>query len=166
MKIPSQNLLYLSKRPRMVMKSRIVGLYTQNIGMVHTVFEELVSDKSFIETFDFLRSHAIRLDQQYKKKAARQIHNTSQSSNRSKNDKFKKVLALINEIQIQHLCSSDEESATVPPTKTAMVCELAQIPSEIWMTLPLEDKKWLLNERKRQQQKDDKMKKSLVLGNL
>jgi hypothetical protein len=44
-----------------------------------------------------------------------------------------------------------------------MVCKLAQIPPEIWVTLPLEDKKWLLNERKRQQQKDDKMKKSLVL---
>jgi hypothetical protein len=31
-----------------------------------------------------------------------------------------------------------------------MVCKLAQIPPEIWMTLPLEAKKWLLNERKRQ----------------
>jgi hypothetical protein len=35
----------------------------QNIGLVDTVFEELVSDKSFIETCNFLRSHAIRLDQ-------------------------------------------------------------------------------------------------------
>jgi hypothetical protein len=40
----------------------------QNIGLVDTVFEELVSDKSFIETCNFLRSHAIRLDQQYKEK--------------------------------------------------------------------------------------------------
>jgi hypothetical protein len=40
-----------------------------------------------------------------------------------------------------------------------MVCKLAQIPPEIWMTLPLEAKKWLLNERKRQQQEDDKMMK-------
>jgi hypothetical protein len=31
------------------------------------------------------------------------------------------------------------------------------------MTLPLEAKKWLLNERKCQQQKGDKMKKSLAL---
>jgi hypothetical protein len=31
-----------------------------------------------------------------------------------------------------------------------MVCKLAQIPSEIWITLPLEAKKWILNERKRQ----------------
>jgi hypothetical protein len=45
-----------------------------------------------------------------------------------------------------------------------MVCKLAQIPPDIWMTLPLEVKKWLLNERKRQQQADDKMKKSLALG--
>jgi hypothetical protein len=35
----------------------------QNIGLVDTAFEELVSDKSFIETCNFLRSHAIRLDQ-------------------------------------------------------------------------------------------------------
>jgi hypothetical protein len=47
----------------------------QNIGLDHKVFEELVSDKSFIETCNFLRSHAIRLDQKYKEKAARQIHN-------------------------------------------------------------------------------------------
>jgi hypothetical protein len=45
-----------------------------------------------------------------------------------------------------------------------MVCKLAQVPSEIWMTLPLESKKWLLNERKSQQQEDDKMKKSLALS--
>jgi hypothetical protein len=32
------------------------------------------------------------------------------------------------------------------------------------MILPLEAKKWLLNERKRQQQEDDKMKKSLALS--
>jgi hypothetical protein len=89
----------------------------QNIGLVDTVFEELVSDKSFMETRDFLRSHAIRLDQKYKETAARQIHNTSQLSNRAKKDKVKKVLALINEIQIQDSCSSDEESGTVAPTK-------------------------------------------------
>jgi hypothetical protein len=49
----------------------------QNIGLVDTVFEELVSDKSFIEICNFLKSHAIRLDQQYKQKAAREIQNTS-----------------------------------------------------------------------------------------
>jgi hypothetical protein len=136
----------------------------QNIGLVDTVVEELVSDKSFIETCNFLSSHTIRLDQQYKEKAARQIHNTSQLSNRAKKDKVKKVLALINEIQIQDSCSSDEDSVAVPPNKTAMVCKLAQIPPEIWMTLPLEAKKWLLNERKLQQQEDDKMKKSLALS--
>jgi hypothetical protein len=139
----------------------------QNIGLVDKFFEELVCDKSFIETCNFLRSYAIRLDQQYKEKAARQFHNTSQSSKRSKKDKVKKVLALINEIQIQESCSSDEESVAVPPNKTAMVCKLTQIPPEIWMTLPLEAKEWLLNERKRQQQEqqeDDKMKKSLALS--
>jgi hypothetical protein len=132
--------------------------------LVDTVFEELVSDKSFIETCDLLRSHAIRLDQQYKGKAARQIQNTSQLSNRAKKDKVKKVLTFINEIQIQDSCSSDEESVTVTPTKTAMVCKLSQIPPEIWMTLPLESKKRLLNEIKFQQQEDDKMKNSLAVS--
>jgi hypothetical protein len=103
----------------------------QNIGFVDTVFEELVSDKSFIETCNFLRSHAIRLDQHCKEKAAKQIHNTSQSFNRAKKGKVKKVLTLINEIQIQDSCSSDEESVILPPTKTAMVCKLAQIPPDI-----------------------------------
>jgi hypothetical protein len=50
---------------------------------------------------------------------------------------MKTVLALINEIQIQDSCSSEKESVAVPPTKTAMVCKLAQIPPEIWMTLPV-----------------------------
>jgi hypothetical protein len=115
---------------------------------VDTVFEELVSDKSFIETCKFLRSHVISLDQQYKEKAARQIHNASQLSNRAKKDKVKKVFSLINEIQIQDSCRSDEESATLPPT---IVCKLAQILPEIWMTLPLQAKKWILNGTKRQQ---------------
>ena len=63
-------------------------------------------------------------------------------------------------MQIQDSNGSDEELEVPPSSKTAMVCKLAQIPPEIWMTLPLEAKKWLLNERKRQQQEDDKMKKS------
>jgi hypothetical protein len=60
----------------------------------------------------------------------------------------KKVLALINDIQIQDSCSSDEELDKVPPTKTAMVCKLAKIPPEIWMTLPLEANKCLLKGNK------------------
>jgi hypothetical protein len=39
----------------------------QNTRMVDTVFVELVSDKSFIETCTFLRSHAIIHDQQIRK---------------------------------------------------------------------------------------------------
>jgi hypothetical protein len=93
--------------------------------LIHSVFEELVSDKSLINTCNFIRLHAIRLDQQYKEKAERQIHNTIQLCNRAKKYKDKNFIALINEIQIQDSCSSDEESATVPPTKTAMVCILA-----------------------------------------
>jgi hypothetical protein len=116
--------------------------------LVDTVFEELVSGKSLIETCNFLRSHTIRLDQQYKEKAARQIHNASKLSNRAKKDKIKNFLALINQIQIQDSCSSNEESFAVSATKTTMVCKLAQIPPEIWITLPFEAKKWLLNEMK------------------
>jgi hypothetical protein len=44
----------------------------------------------------------------------------------------KKFLTPINEIQIQDSCSSDEESVAVPPNKTAMVCELVQLPPDIW----------------------------------
>jgi hypothetical protein len=131
----------------------------QNTCLVDSVFEEVVIDKSFIETCDFLRSHAVRLDQQYKEKATRQIHNTSQLSNGAKKDKVKKVLVLINEIQFQYSCIPDEESTTVPPTKTGMACRLAKIQPEICMTLPLEANKWLLNERKCQQQKYYKMRK-------
>jgi hypothetical protein len=35
-------------------KKRCFVKNAQNIGSVNTVFEELVSDKSFIETFNFL----------------------------------------------------------------------------------------------------------------
>jgi hypothetical protein len=77
----------------------------------------------------------------------------------------KKVLELFNEIKTQDSCSSDEESVTVPPTKIAMVCKLSQIPPEILITLPLEAKKWMMSERKRQQQEDEKMKKSIDLSN-
>jgi hypothetical protein len=52
----------------------------------------------------------------------------------------------------------------VPSTKTAIKCKLAQTTPEIWMTLLIEVKKCLLNERKRQQQEDDKMKKLLSLS--
>jgi hypothetical protein len=47
-------------------KKRRLVQNAQNIGMVDTVFEALVNDKSFSETCNFLRSHAIRHDQQAK----------------------------------------------------------------------------------------------------
>ena len=49
-------------------------------------------------------------------------------------------------MQIQDLGESEEEADIVSPSKTAMVCKLAQIPPEILMTLLLDAKKWLLNE--------------------
>jgi hypothetical protein len=50
------------------------------------------------------------------------------------------------------------------PQHHRLKLQWAQIPPQIWMTLPLEAKKWLLNERKCQKQEDDKMKKSLALS--
>jgi hypothetical protein len=75
MKIPSEKWLYLGKRLGMMMKSRSVDLY--RIIKILVWLQKLVSDKSFIETCDFLTPHAIRLDQRFKEKAARQIHNAS-----------------------------------------------------------------------------------------
>jgi hypothetical protein len=63
--------------------------------LVNKAFEQLVSDKSLIETFNFLSSHAIRYDQQNKERAARQIDRIHQSSNATNRDEVKKVLALI-----------------------------------------------------------------------
>jgi hypothetical protein len=141
-------------------KKRCLVQNAQNIGMVDTVFEALVSDKSFLETRNFLRSHAIRYDQQNKEKNARQINSTSQSPGTPKKDKIKTVLALFNELQVQDSAGSDEDINISASSKMAMVCKLEQVPQEIWMTLSLEAKKWLLNERKRQQQEEDTPKKS------
>jgi hypothetical protein len=65
-------------------------------------------------------------------------------------------LKLINEPHLQDSTGSDEEIDISASSKTAIICKLAQVPPEIWTT---EAKKWLLNERKRQQQEGDKMKK-------
>jgi hypothetical protein len=46
---------------------------------------------------------------------------TYESPIKSKKDKVKKVLTLINEIQIQDSWSSDEESDTVTPNSASMV---------------------------------------------
>jgi hypothetical protein len=127
----------------------------QNIGMVDTGFEALVNDKSFSETCNFLRSHAIIHDQQAKEKNARQIHTGTTTK-----DEVKTVLTLINELQLQDSTGSDEEVDISASSKTAMICKLAQVAPEIWTTLSMEAKKWLLHERKHQQQEDDKMKKS------
>jgi hypothetical protein len=51
----------------------------QNIGLVDTIFEELVSNKSFTKKTNFLRSYAIRCDHQNKENAARQIHGSNEN---------------------------------------------------------------------------------------
>ena len=73
----------------------------QNIGLVDTVFEELVSGKSFGETCNFLMPHAIRHDQQNKEKAASQIQNAHQLNGNNKKDAVKKVLALFNDLKVK-----------------------------------------------------------------
>jgi alcohol dehydrogenase class IV len=69
----------------------------------------LLNDKSFSESFNFLRSHVIRHNQQAKEKNARQIHNTCQPTGTTKKDKLKTVMALINELQLQNSTGSDEK---------------------------------------------------------
>jgi hypothetical protein len=99
MKMPSQNRFYLGKRLGIMMKIKNCFFVKdeQYNGLLIKFLKNYLVISFFIEPCNFLRPHAIRLDQQYKEKAARQIHNTSQSSNRAKKIKVKKVLALINE---------------------------------------------------------------------
>jgi hypothetical protein len=72
----------------------------------------------------------------------------------------KNVFALLNDLQSQAPNNLDDEFSQFSRTKTAMVCKLAQITLDIWMSLPLEAKMWLLNERKRQQIEYEKAKKA------
>ena len=71
---------------------------------------------------------------------ARQIHSTYQPTSTDKKDKIKTVLVLINELKIQDSISSDEEIDISTSSKTAMVCKLAQVPPEIWMTLSVDER--------------------------
>ena len=79
-----------------------------------------------------------------------------------KKDAVKKVLALFNDLKSQASNELDDEFSQLTRTKVAMACKLAQIPPDIWMNLPLEAKKWMLNERKRQQIEDEKLRKLLL----
>jgi hypothetical protein len=68
-------------------KKRSFVQNAQNISMLDTVPEELVRNKSFIETCNFLRSHSVCHDQQDKEKATRQVNATGQPSSSKKKDK-------------------------------------------------------------------------------
>jgi adenylosuccinate synthase len=116
-------------------KKRRLVQNAQNIGMVNTVFEALVNNKSFSEICNFLRSHAIRHNQQRKEKNARQIHTTCQPMGTTKKDKVKTVLALIHELQLQDSTGSDDEVDISASSKTAMICKLEQLPSKILIAL-------------------------------
>ena len=43
-------------------------------------------------------------------------------------------------MQLQDLGESEEEADIVSSSKTAIVCQLEKIPTEIWMTLTLDEK--------------------------
>jgi hypothetical protein len=102
-----------------------------------------VSDESFLESFNSLRSHAIRNDQQNKERSARQIHNTFRSPGTVtiKKVKVEIVQGLINELQAQDSVGSDDALKTLTFTKNEMVFKLAQVPPEIWIKLSVEAKK-------------------------
>jgi hypothetical protein len=63
-------------------------------------------------------------------------------------------------VQFQDTIVLEDDIVGQLSPKTAMECKLAQVPPDIWNSLSLEEKKCLLNEHKRQQQEDDKLKSS------
>jgi hypothetical protein len=79
-------------------------------------------------------------DQQAKEKNGKQIHSTCQPTGTTKKDRVKTVLTLVNELQLQASTGSDEEIDIAASLKTAMICKLAQVPPEIWVTLTMEAK--------------------------
>jgi hypothetical protein len=109
--------------------------------MVDMVFEELLSDKSLIEKCHFLGSHPIRHDQKSEEISARQIHNIYQSpcTGTTKNARIKTDLA--------PLMSYDFKTHLVQMMSSKLQYSLKLKR----MMLPVEAKKWLLNEQKCQQ---------------
>jgi hypothetical protein len=92
MMISLQNLFCLDRRHGMMMIVRNVDLYRMlNTLVWQTLFKELVREKSFIGTCNFLS--AIRHDQQNKEKVSRKVNSTCQAT---KKDKVKQVLARFN----------------------------------------------------------------------
>jgi uncharacterized protein (UPF0147 family) len=67
-------------------------------------------------------------------------------------------------MQIQDTGSSDEESAAVPPTKTAMVSKLAQIQHDICMNISINLRNVYLMKENVNNRRMKKMKKSLALS--
>jgi hypothetical protein len=51
----------------------------------------------------------------------------------------------MNELQVQDSDGSDDEVNIPMLSKTIMVCKFSQVPPEFLMMLPVEAKKWLLN---------------------
>jgi hypothetical protein len=120
-------LLGAEKRDDISSKKHRFDQNAQNIGMVDTVFEELVRIMSNIEACNFLRSQAVHNDQQNKIKAARHLIATSQSSSPIKKKKPKQILSPISELQIQDSTVLEGEVEIPPASKIAMVCKLAQV---------------------------------------
>ena len=77
----------------------------------------------------------------------------------------KKDMSQISDLNDHSLIDSDDILNDLGCTTTVMVYKLAQVPPDISMTVSLDTKKWLLNERKRQQKHDKRMKKSFTSNN-
>ena len=59
MKTHSQKLFCLVKQLRMIIIRILIGTEYAKFGMIDTVVEALLKDKSFPKTYKFLRSYAI-----------------------------------------------------------------------------------------------------------
>ena len=58
----------------------------------------------------------------------------------------------------------DDELSQLQCTKPAVLFKIAQLPQNMWMTLPSEAKMWLLNEEKRKQIEEEKAKKPVSVS--
>jgi hypothetical protein len=68
-----------------------------------------------------------------KEKAVRQVHSTNQLFGSPKEDKNRKVIALINELQLQDSSGPDDDLSSLSASKTVIIYKLAQVPTDIWM---------------------------------
>jgi Ulp1 family protease len=103
------------KKQRLIQKGQIIRL-------IDTIVEELVIDKSFLETCNHMPS-----DMTNKKQREDCNRNTKHNRNTYKYQKetFKEVLVLVNDLETQDSNDLDDELLYFSPSKFVMVCKLA-----------------------------------------